>query len=78
MLEKLLAADRGYRDPRVPCEQGRQAEFVSYRTRPARAYFLQGARGAAGSWPLALARTMRAAPGVSLRLIRGGLSCPDP
>jgi hypothetical protein len=31
MLEKLLAADPGYRGPRVPCGQGHQAEFVSYR-----------------------------------------------
>ena len=31
MLEKLLAADRGYRGPRVDCGAGHQAEFVSYR-----------------------------------------------
>ncbi len=31
MLEKLLAADSGYRGPRVPCGQGHEAEFVSYR-----------------------------------------------
>ena len=31
MLEKLLAADLGYRGPRVPCGQGHEAEFVSYR-----------------------------------------------
>ena len=31
MLEKLLAADPGYRGPRVPCGRGHQAEFVSYR-----------------------------------------------
>jgi hypothetical protein len=31
MLEKLLAADLGYRGPRVPCGQGHQAQFVSYR-----------------------------------------------
>jgi hypothetical protein len=31
MLEKLLAADPGYRGPRVACGQGHQAEFVSYR-----------------------------------------------
>ena len=31
MLEKLLAADPGYRGPRVPCGQGHEAEFVSYR-----------------------------------------------
>ena len=31
MLEQLLAADRGYRGPRVPCGQGHEAEFVSYR-----------------------------------------------
>ena len=31
MLEQLLAADPGYRGPRVPCGQGHQAGFVSYR-----------------------------------------------
>jgi hypothetical protein len=31
MLEKLLAADPGYRGPRVPCGQGHAAEFISYR-----------------------------------------------
>ena len=31
MLEQLLAADPGYRGPRVPCGQGHEAEFVSYR-----------------------------------------------
>ena len=31
MLEKLPAADPGYRGPRVPCGQGHEAEFVSYR-----------------------------------------------
>ena len=31
MLEQLLAADLGYRGPRVPCGQGHEAEFVSYR-----------------------------------------------
>jgi hypothetical protein len=31
MLEKLLAADPGYRGPRVPCGQGHEAEFASYR-----------------------------------------------
>ncbi len=31
MLGQLLAADPGYRSPRVPCGQGHQAEFVSYR-----------------------------------------------
>ena len=31
MLEKLLAADPGYRGPRVPCGQGHEAGFVSYR-----------------------------------------------
>jgi hypothetical protein len=31
MLEKLLAADPGYRGPRVPCGQGHEADFVSYR-----------------------------------------------
>jgi len=31
MLGKLLAADPGYRGPRVPCGQGHQAGFVSYR-----------------------------------------------
>lgn len=33
MLEKLLAADPGYRGPRVSCGQGHEAEFVSYRSR---------------------------------------------
>ena len=31
MLGQLLAADRGHRGPRVPCGQGHEAEFVSYR-----------------------------------------------
>ena len=31
MLEKLLAAGPGHRGPRVPCGQGYEAEFVSYR-----------------------------------------------
>ena len=31
MLEQLLAADRGYRGPRVPCGQGHEAGFVAYR-----------------------------------------------
>jgi len=31
VLEQLLAADPGYRGPRVPCGQGHEAEFVSYR-----------------------------------------------
>jgi hypothetical protein len=31
VLGKLLAADPGYRGPRVPCGQGHEAEFVSYR-----------------------------------------------
>lgn len=31
MLEPLLAADAGYRGPRVPCGQGHQAEFISVR-----------------------------------------------
>ena len=31
MLEKLLAAGPGHRGPRVPCGQGHEAEFVSYR-----------------------------------------------
>jgi hypothetical protein len=31
MLGHLLAADPGYRGPRVPCGQGHQAEFASYR-----------------------------------------------
>jgi hypothetical protein len=31
MLEKLLAADPGYRGPRVPCGRGHEAEFVSCR-----------------------------------------------
>jgi hypothetical protein len=31
MLGQLLAADPGYRGPRVPCGQGHEAEFASYR-----------------------------------------------
>jgi hypothetical protein len=31
MLGQLLAADNGYRGPRVPCGQGHEAVFVSYR-----------------------------------------------
>ena len=31
MLGQLLAADPGYRGPRVPCGQGHEAEFVAYR-----------------------------------------------
>jgi hypothetical protein len=31
VLEPLLAADAGYRGPRVPCGQGHQAEFISVR-----------------------------------------------
>ena len=31
MLEKLVAADPGYRGPRVPCGQGHEAGFVFYR-----------------------------------------------
>jgi hypothetical protein len=31
VLEQLLAADPGYRGPRVPCGQGHEAEFVSCR-----------------------------------------------
>jgi len=31
MLARLLAADHGYRGPRVPCGQGHEAEFVSCR-----------------------------------------------
>ncbi len=31
MLGQLLGADPGYRGPRVPCGQGHEAEFVSYR-----------------------------------------------
>jgi len=31
MLGELLAADNGYRGPRVPCGQGHEAVFVSYR-----------------------------------------------
>jgi hypothetical protein len=31
VLEQLLAADPGYRGSRVPCGQGHEAEFVSYR-----------------------------------------------
>ena len=31
MLAELLAADPGYRGPRVPCGQGHEAEFAAYR-----------------------------------------------
>jgi len=31
MLARLLAADPGYRGPRVACGQGHQAEFIAYR-----------------------------------------------
>ena len=31
MLERLLAADPGYRGPRLPCGNGHQAEFTDYR-----------------------------------------------
>jgi hypothetical protein len=31
LLEKLLAADTGYRGPRTACRAGHQAEFISYR-----------------------------------------------
>ena len=31
MLARLLAADPGYRGPRVPCGQGHEAEFIAYR-----------------------------------------------
>ncbi len=31
MLGRLLAADPGYRGPHMPCGQGHEAEFVSYR-----------------------------------------------
>jgi hypothetical protein len=31
MLGRLLAADPGYRGPRVACDQGHEAEFFSYR-----------------------------------------------
>ena len=33
LLEKILAADRGYRGPHVDCGGGHQADFVSYRTK---------------------------------------------
>ena len=33
LLGQLLAADPGYRGPRVPCGAGHEAEFVSYRTK---------------------------------------------
>ena len=35
MLAELLAADPGYRGPRVPCGQGHEAEFVAYRDKAA-------------------------------------------
>jgi hypothetical protein len=28
LLERLLDSDSGYRGPRVPCQQGHQAEFI--------------------------------------------------
>src|SRR5207245_11467417 len=31
MLERLLAADPGYRGPRMPCGQGHEAGFTGYR-----------------------------------------------
>jgi hypothetical protein len=31
MLGELLAADNGYRGPRVPCGQGHEAVFAGYR-----------------------------------------------
>jgi hypothetical protein len=31
VLGELLAADPGYRGPRVPCGQGHHAEFAAYR-----------------------------------------------
>jgi hypothetical protein len=33
LLGKLLAADAGYRGPRVPCGNGHEAQFVSYRSK---------------------------------------------
>jgi hypothetical protein len=33
MLEQLLAADRGYRGPCVPCSRGHEARFASYRNK---------------------------------------------
>jgi hypothetical protein len=33
LLEQLLAADTGYRGPRVECGRGHEAEFVSYRAK---------------------------------------------
>ena len=35
LLEQLLAADTGYRGPRVECGRGHEAEFVSYRAKTA-------------------------------------------
>jgi hypothetical protein len=35
LLEQLLAADTGYRGPRVECGRGHQAKFVSYRAKTA-------------------------------------------
>ena len=34
LLEDLLAVDTGHRGPRVACDQGHGAEFVSYRSKP--------------------------------------------
>jgi hypothetical protein len=31
LLGELLSADRGHRGPRVPCGNGHEAEFISYR-----------------------------------------------
>ena len=31
MLDRLLAADRGYRGPRIPCGRGHEAVFAGYR-----------------------------------------------
>ena len=33
LLERLLAADAGYRGPRAGCGAGHQAQFVSYRAK---------------------------------------------
>ena len=34
LLGQLLAADPGYRGPRVPCGRGHEAQFASYRLPP--------------------------------------------
>ncbi len=59
LLEKLLAADDGYRGHRVDCGKGHQATFVEYRTKTVqtvlsevklrRAYYLCSLQGGSDS-----------------------------